>query len=136
MSRIPGACEAVAIVTGHSKPANGEGLGILTLLVTAGCTSQPTPDVFMATPVAAVGTGQSVQLTAFVTNDESAVTWTATAGTVNSSGLYTAPSGTQSLAVKATTVKTPTHSATAIVNVGRSSRHDATSRSRLGLRWR
>jgi arylsulfate sulfotransferase len=94
-------------------------LFLMLMLVTAGCTSQATPEVTMATPFAAVGTGQSVQLMAYVTNNESAVTWTATAGTVSSSGAYTAPSGTQSMTVTvtATTVKTPTHSATAIVNV-------------------
>jgi arylsulfate sulfotransferase len=94
-------------------------LFLMLMLVTAGCTSQATPEVTMATPFAAVETGQSVQLMAYVANDASAVTWTATAGTVSSSGVYAAPSGTQSMTVTvtATTVKTPTHSATAIVNV-------------------
>jgi arylsulfate sulfotransferase len=89
------------------------------VLMTAGCTSQATPDVLMATPFAAVGVGQSIQLTAIVTNDESALTWTATTGTVSSTGLYTAPSGTQSMTVTvtATTVKMPAHSATATINV-------------------
>jgi arylsulfate sulfotransferase len=89
------------------------------VLMTAGCTSQATPDVLMATPFAAVGVGQSIQLTAIVTNDESALTWTATTGTVSSTGLYTAPSGTQSMTVTvtATTVNMPAHSATATINV-------------------
>jgi hypothetical protein len=93
-------------------------LFLMLMLVTGGCTSQATPDVFMTTPFAAVGAGQSIQLTAIVTNNESALTWTA-AGTVSASGLYTAPSGTQSMTatVTATTVKTPTRSATTTINV-------------------
>ena len=66
---------------------------------------------------AAIGTGQSSQFTATVSRGT--VTWTASAGTIDSTGNYTAPSGTQSMTatVTATSTKDSTKSASATVNV-------------------
>ncbi|HTZ46706.1 MAG TPA: aryl-sulfate sulfotransferase, partial [Verrucomicrobiae bacterium] len=67
---------------------------------------------------AAIGTGQSVQFTSIATNG-SGVTWSASAGTINSNGVYVAPSGTQSATVTITATSKVNHSktATAMVNV-------------------
>ena len=67
----------------------------------------------------AIGTGQTVQFIAIVTNDSSAVTWSATAGTIDANGNYTAPSGSPSTTVTVTATLAKNHSktATATVNV-------------------
>jgi arylsulfate sulfotransferase len=60
--------------------------------------------MFMPQPVsvavspqtAAIGTGQTMQLMAVVNNDSTGVTWTATVGTIDGNGNYTAPAGSQS----------------------------------------
>jgi len=63
-------------------------------------------------------TGGSQQFTAPVTNaTNTTVTWTATGGTVSSSGLYTAPSASGSYTVKATSVADTTRSASATVTI-------------------
>lgn len=67
--------------------------------------------------------GQTSQCSATVTgtgNFSSAVTWTTTAGTISSSGLFTAPSGgvvTLLATITATSVQDPTKSGTASVTV-------------------
>ena len=67
---------------------------------------------------AAIGTGQSTQFSA-TTNDTAGVTWTASAGTVDASGNYTAPSAPQSTTatVTATSKTDTTKTASATVNV-------------------
>ncbi|HUN60961.1 MAG TPA: hypothetical protein VMU53_03175, partial [Candidatus Sulfotelmatobacter sp.] len=77
----------------------GKGRGVLFLfpfvtvliLLAAGCSSAPV-DVAISPQFAAIGTGQSVQFTSIATNG-SGVTWSASAGTINSNGVYVAPSG-------------------------------------------
>jgi arylsulfate sulfotransferase len=66
--------------------------------------SEPiTPVTISITPaVAAIAVGQSIQFTATVTNGSATLVWKATAGTIDSSGNYTAPSGTQSMRVTIT----------------------------------
>ena len=68
--------------------------------------------------MAALGTSQTIQLTAAV-SDGSAVTWSASAGAIDTTGSYTAPSGAQSLTVTvtATSVKDHHKSASATLNV-------------------
>jgi arylsulfate sulfotransferase len=87
---------------------------------TGGCASSSGPLTVQVSPqIVAVGTGQTSQFTAIVTNDSSGVSWTATAGSIDANGNYTAPSGTQSTTatVTATSVKDKTQMATAKVNV-------------------
>lgn len=68
--------------------------------------------------MAALGTSQTIQLTAAV-SDGSAVTWSASAGTIDNTGNYMAPSGAQSVTVTvtATSVKDHHKSASATLNV-------------------
>jgi arylsulfate sulfotransferase len=80
----------------------------------------PTPIVVSVSPQsAAIGTGQSTQLMANVTGDSSGVTWSATTGTIDSTGNYTAPPGTHGLlvTVTATSKADATKFASATVNV-------------------
>jgi len=90
-----------------------------------GCSSNSAPppapqpiSVAVAPQTAAVGTGQSTSFTV-TTNDAAGVTWTATGGTVDASGHFTAPSGTQSstVTVTATSKTDSTKSASATANV-------------------
>lgn len=95
---------------------------ILASLVGVGCGSEmaaPPVTVAISPQAAAIGTDQTTQFVASETNDTLGVTWTATAGTIDSSGNYTAPSGPQSMTVTvtATSKKDPTKSASAKVNV-------------------
>ena len=97
-------------------------LGVVSVgMIAAGCGSStpPAPITVAVSPeTAAIATGQATQFTA-TTNDPTGVTWSATAGAIDSSGNFTAPSGAQSstVTVKATSVKDTTKSASATVNV-------------------
>jgi hypothetical protein len=67
---------------------------------------------------ASLPTGGTQQFTASVTGStNTAVTWTATGGTVSSTGLYTAPATAGTYTVKATSVADTTKSASATVTV-------------------
>ena len=69
---------------------------------------------------ASVQTGQTSQCTATVTGTgsySSAVTWSASAGTINSSGLLTAPSTAGTVTVTATSTQDATKSGTATVTI-------------------
>src|SRR5262249_45115216 len=57
-----------------------------------GSTSSARPSVTIEGAPASMTAGTSVQLSARVTNDEPAVTWKASAGSITTAGLYTAPS--------------------------------------------
>jgi arylsulfate sulfotransferase len=88
----------------------------------AGCGSSQPPlpiSVSVSPQTAAIGTGQTMQFTVVVTNDLTGVTWSATAGTIDPTGNYTAPSGPQSVTVTvtATSRKDPMKSASATANV-------------------
>ena len=97
------------------------GLGLLLCVITlaAGCGSSAPVSVTVNPQQVAIGTGQSVQFTATEMNDSKGVTWNASAGTIDATGDYTAPSGTQSVTVTvtATSVKDPKKSTSATVNV-------------------
>ncbi len=90
------------------------------IMLVSGC-SQAASDTNVAiSPTAvAIGTGQTVQFTPIVTNDSSTVSWSATAGTIDATGNYTAPSGSPSTTVTVTATLAKDHSktATATVNV-------------------
>ena len=66
-----------------------------------------------------MGFGQTVQLTAVVTGDSAGVAWTASAGTIDTAGNYTAPAGPASstATVTATSKTDTTKSASATINV-------------------
>lgn len=93
--------------------------GVLILFATGCSSSGAGPvEVAISPQFVAVGTGQTVQFTPIASNG-SAVTWTASAGTIDSNGVYVAPSGTQSMTVTVTATSAVNHSktATAMVNV-------------------
>jgi len=84
-----------------------------TLTVTAAVVS-----VAISPTTATVSTGGTQQFTASVTGTtNTSVTWTATGGTVSTSGLYTAPATTGTYTVKATSAADTTKSASATVTV-------------------
>ncbi len=77
-----------------------------------------TVSVSVAPTSATVTTGGTQQFTAIVSGStNTAVTWSATAGTVSSTGLYTAPGSAGTYTVKATSAADPTKSASASVSV-------------------
>jgi arylsulfate sulfotransferase len=92
------------------------------IIFTAGCGSSGPPaapiSVTITPSEAALGAGQTILLAA-TTSDGSSVTWSASAGTIDAAGNYTAPSGAQSatVTVTATSKKDMTKSASATVNV-------------------
>ena len=92
------------------------------IIFAAGCGSSgpaAAPISVTITPSeAALGAGQTIPFAA-ATSDGSSVTWSASAGTIDATGNYTAPSGTQSVTVTvtATSKKEKTSSAKATVNV-------------------
>ena len=100
-------------------------LGLLFLPITVfavGCgggsmSSNPIT-VSVSPQTAAIVTGQTMQFTA-TTNDKAGVTWTASPGTIDANGDYTAPSGNQSATatVTATSKTDTTKSAGATLNV-------------------
>jgi hypothetical protein len=100
---------------------------VVSLFAFSGCSSSSyssnQPVAVAITPQAAyVGSAQTVQLSATVSNDTSGVTWSVSgsgAGSVDAQGNYTAPTVTQNATamVTATSVKDPTKSASATVNI-------------------
>ena len=92
------------------------------IIFAAGCGSSgpaAAPISVTITPSeAALGAGQTIPFAA-ATSDGSSVTWSASAGTIDATGNYTAPSGAQSVTVTvtATSKKDKTKSANATVNV-------------------
>jgi arylsulfate sulfotransferase len=92
------------------------------ILIAGGCAQSQQP-ISLSPPRAAIGTGQTVQFT--TVGDPSGVTWSvvglagAGAGTISSTGNYTAPSGSQSMIVTVTAASKsdPTRFASAVVNI-------------------
>lgn len=90
---------------------------------TATPTPTPTPApgvaVTISPSIVSIGTGGTQQFTATVTGSaNTAVTWTASVGTISSTGLYTASSASGTATVTATSVADSTKSASAQVLVG------------------
>jgi hypothetical protein len=109
-----------------TAPSTG-GTYTVTATSSADSTKSASATVAVSTPVAAVSiapgsaslaTGGTQQFTATVTgSSNTAVTWSATGGTISSSGLYTAPSAAGTYGVTATSVADSTKSASATVTV-------------------
>jgi len=102
-------------------------LAILSLLTLSlgGCTlfgtqaaTTPAVAVTLSPASASVPAGHTQQFTATVTgSSNTAVTWSATSGSISSTGMYTAPNTPGSYAVKATSMAESTVSASAAVTV-------------------
>lgn len=91
-------------------------LGVIALL--AGCGTQVSvPAMIVVSPqTTAMSAGQTIQFTAGT--DSRDVTWSATEGTIDANGNYTAPSGASTtVTVTATSRRDPSRSASATVNV-------------------
>ncbi|MGH9523933.1 MAG: PKD domain-containing protein, partial [Terriglobales bacterium] len=85
---------------------------------TATVTIVPPVTVAVSPLNATVHLGATQQFTATVTNaTNTSVTWTATAGTIDASGFFTAPASVGSVTVTATSVADPSRTASATVNV-------------------
>ena len=94
-----------------------------TKTASAAVTIQPAPavSVTIAPTSASVQPGQTRQFTATVTgSSNTAVTWSATGGTISTSGLYTAGQNIGSFAVTATSAADASKSATATVQINAS----------------
>jgi arylsulfate sulfotransferase len=89
----------------------------------AGCASSPRAPVAVSiSPQSAlVGSGQTLQFTATVTNDTSGVAWSVSgsSGSIDSQGNYTAPAVTQNstATITATSLKDPTKTSSAAVTI-------------------
>ena len=95
---------------------------VFIVLLIAGCSSNQTPkaiSVSITPQTAAILTTQTAQFDATLMNDASGVTWSATGGTVDPNGVFSPAAGSAgaTASVTATSVKDPTKSATATVNV-------------------
>ena len=84
----------------------------------SGCSSNPSVPVTVSVSpeTTAVATGQTVSFTV-TTNDPKGVSWTASGGTIDANGNFTAPSTAQTVTVTAASVKDKTKLAMATVNV-------------------
>lgn len=91
---------------------------ILLIAAVAGCGGGSTPISVQVSPTnAAVGTGQTAQFTATL-NRSSGVRWAASAGSIDSTGNFTAPAtGSATVTITATSVQDATKAASATVNV-------------------
>ncbi|HLK67269.1 MAG TPA: Ig-like domain-containing protein [Bryobacteraceae bacterium] len=92
--------------------------GPATATTTVTVTSSPSVSVTVSPTTTTLAPGATQQFTATVTGaSNSAVTWTATGGTITSAGLFTAGQGAGSFHVTATSVQDTTKSATATVTI-------------------
>jgi arylsulfate sulfotransferase len=111
----------------------------LVAVLTGGCrgssfTPQPI-SVAVSPQTAAIGTGQTMQFSAALTNDSMGVTWTATAGTIDGNGNYAAPAGPQSTTATVTAASKgdPTKSSSATINVVAPGQVSATANLQVAL---
>ena len=92
-------------------------LGLLALVTIPANAGHPIK-VSISPTSSTVAAGQTCQFTASVTNTSNkSVIWTATAGTISTNGLYTAPASPSTVTVKATSVANTGASASATVTV-------------------
>lgn len=119
-------------------PKSFRSFSVLCLIVCAGGCSQEAPlpiSVVVSPQSTAIATGQSTQFTATMTNDTTGVTWSASYGTIDATGNYTAPAGPQSTiaTITATSKKDPTKSARATVKVVAPGQVSATNNVQVAL---
>ena len=97
-------------------------------------TTAPTVAVSISPSTATVKTGATQQFAASVTGtSNTGVTWSASGGTISTSGLYTAPSGSGNYTVQATSTADTTKSASATVTVTTAAATIAVSPSALSF---
>ena len=97
-------------------------------------TTAPTVAVSISPSTATVKTGATQQFAATVTGtSNTGVTWSASGGTISSSGLYTAPSSSGNYTVQATSTADTTKSASATVTVTTAAATIAVSPSALSF---
>jgi arylsulfate sulfotransferase len=87
------------------------------ILFAAGCASNAPTSISISPQIVAVGAGQTVPFTPVVSNDSSGVTWSATGGSIDANGNFTAPAQSATITVTAALTKNPKAIATAKVNV-------------------
>jgi hypothetical protein len=109
----PGTAPNPATVTAISQADPSKSASALVTVVI-----QAPVNVTISPTSATVTTGGTQQFTATVQNtSNTAVTWSATGGTVSPSGLYTAPNSAGTYSVTGTSVADPTRTASAVVTV-------------------
>src|SRR6202043_340604 len=115
----------IVFATGCSLASSPTSVAVKTLPIIVTVSPQAT----------AIATGQAALFTAVVDNDDTGVIWSTTAGTIDTDGNYTAPSGPQSVAavVVATSKADPTESSRAVVNVVAPGRVTATANEQVAL---
>jgi hypothetical protein len=85
---------------------------------TASITVIPAGAVTLVNPPTGLIAGSTATLQAQATNmSNTGITWSATAGTIDQQGKYTAPATAQTVIITATSVEDPTISASAIVKI-------------------
>src|SRR6202521_4067865 len=115
----------IVFATGCSLASSPKSVAVKTLPIKVVVSPQAT----------AIATGQGALFTAAVDNDDTGVIWSTTAGTIDADGNYTAPSGTQSVAVVvvAASKADPTESSRATVNVVAPGQVTATANVQVAL---
>ena len=111
----PNTAGSITVTATSTQDTTKSGTATVTVTVPVTITS-----VSVSCNPTSVQTGQTSQCTATVTGTgsySSAVTWSASAGTINSSGLLTAPNTAGSVTVTATSTQDTTKSGTATVTV-------------------
>ena len=105
-----------AATTTYTLTASGNGKSVTHAATVT--VSAPAVTVSISPTAATVSAGSTQQFTATVTGSaNTTVTWSASGGSVNASGLFTAPASAGTVSVTATSVADPTKSANAIVTV-------------------
>jgi len=127
-----GAVEGPYLVIARSLEAPDEAADTATVTIEAQCPAPGVPapagmaragascvTIAVSPTAAALSPGQTLQFSATVAGSaNTAVTWSASGGSITSGGLYTAGSGLGSFSVTATSVADPTVSAAAAVTIG------------------
>jgi len=116
----PGAAGTFSVTATSAADATKSAAATVTVSV-------PVVAIALSPGSASLATGATQQFTAAVTgSSNTAVTWSATGGTVSTAGLYTAPSTAGTFTVKAVSAADATKSATASVTVSVPVQHSAT----------
>ncbi len=104
--------------TTYQDPGSSGPLQVCNLILSAAPAPPPATTISITPTSMAMMAGGTQQFAATVTGtSNTAVTWSATGGTISSSGMFTAPMNGGSCTVKATSMADSTKSASAAVNV-------------------
>jgi uncharacterized protein YjdB len=111
----PSTASSATVTATSTQDSTKSGSTVVTITVASSITS-----ITVSCDPASVQAGQTSQCTAKVVGTgtySSSVTWSSSAGTVNSSGLLTAPSTAGSATVTATSTQDPTKSGSTVVTI-------------------